>query len=204
MSVPGPPQGWPQQPHQGYYPPQQPYPGHYPPPGPLTKAGWGAVPAALGCVLELVALFAVPWVTFTQGDQSATFTFLDFVGKAGGNPFAGGFGGAYVKVLAFLATAATLFIVLTWTLGALRTKRSAYLLSGIRRKELTHTHFGWYRTVFTGRAVVMLIIHVAGVLALFSGHLDMIGIGPWLMFAGGALAVVGAAIGPTKAPAMQR
>ncbi|WP_409182895.1 hypothetical protein F9C11_42050 [Amycolatopsis sp. VS8301801F10] len=194
-------------PGQQGYPAQQPgYPAQPQPPGagyaaqgypapnqPLTKPGLGAIPVVLGCILEIVALF-IPWVTFTLGSQSASVTFIDAFGKmtSGMDSFAA----MYVRFLAFIVIAATLGSSLPWVLGALRTKKSAFWLSGIRTRELTPPNFWWYRTVFAGRATVMLILHVAGIVAMFSEDLSKIGLGAYLLLLGGVLVIVGAAIGP--------
>ncbi|WP_370939966.1 hypothetical protein [Amycolatopsis sp. cg13] len=160
---------------------------------PLTTPGLGAIPVALGAILEIVALF-IPWVTFTLGSQSASVTFIDAFSKmtSGMDSFAA----MYVRFLAFILIAATLLSTLPWTLGALRTKKSAYWLSGIRRKELTPPNFWWYRTVFAGRATLMLAFHIAGIIAMFYEDLSKIGLGAYLLVLGGVLVVVGAAIGP--------
>jgi hypothetical protein len=202
MSVPGGPHGPSQRRYPGNHPPGQ--QGVPPSQGPLTRPGLGALPAAVGVVLELAALFVVPWVTFSSGDLSASLSFLDLVKAANDTTLATGFSGAYVKFLGFIATGATVLGVMPWTLGALRTGKSAFLLSGIRRKQLTRTSFWWYRVVFAGRAVVMLAIHVAGIAVLFSDDFDQLGPGPWLMFGGAALVIAGAALGPRKAPALPR
>ncbi|WP_432850404.1 hypothetical protein ACQPXB_07710 [Amycolatopsis sp. CA-161197] len=183
-----PPQGFSQQPGQAA--------------GPLTQPGLGAIPAVLGVVLELVALFGVSWITFTNGTQSVTMTFLDLVKAASDNAAASGFAATYVQFLAFLITAATAASVLPWTLGALRAKRSAFLLSGIRSRELTRASFWWYRTVFSGRAAVMLILHVAGIATLYWGNFPSLGLGPILLLVGAVLVIAGAAMGPRQAPAM--
>lgn len=209
---PGPYPGQPAYPGQQGYPAQQPgYPAQpqpqpgagyaAPPPGqaypaqnqPLTKPGLGAIPVALGGILEIVALF-VPWVTFTLGSQTASVTFIDAFGKmtSGSDSFAA----MYVRFLAFVLIAASLGATLPWVLGALRTKKSAYWLSGIRSRELTPPNFWWYRTVFAGRATLMLIFHIAGIVAMFSEDLSKIGLGAYLLVLGGVLVVVGAAIGP--------
>ncbi|WIX79323.1 hypothetical protein QRX50_00445 [Amycolatopsis carbonis] len=182
------PQGFPQQPGQAA--------------GPLTQPGLGAIPAVLGVVLELVALFGVSWVTFTNGTQSVTMSFLDLVKAASDNAAASGIAATYVQFLAFLITAATAASVLPWTLGALRAKRSAFLLSGIRSRELTRADFWWYRTVFSGRAVVMLILHAAGIATLYWGNFPSLGLGPILLLVGALLVIAGAAVGPRQAPAM--
>ncbi|WP_337822919.1 hypothetical protein [Amycolatopsis sp. A1MSW2902] len=180
----------PQQPGAGYAAPGQ---GFLPQNRPLTTPGLGAIPVALGAILEVVALF-VPWVTFTLGSQTASVTFIDAFSKmtSGMDSFAA----MYVRFLAFLLIAATLLSTLPWTLGALRTKRSAYWLSGIRRRELTPPNFWWYRTVFAGRATVMLAFHIAGIVAMFSEDLSKIGLGAYLLILGGVLVIAGAAIGP--------
>ncbi|WP_409466504.1 hypothetical protein [Amycolatopsis sp. GA6-003] len=194
-------------PGQQGYPAQQPgYPAQPQPPGagyaaqgypapnqPLTKPGLGAIPVVLGCILEIVALF-IPWVTFTLGSQSASVTFIDAFGKmtSGMDSFAA----MYVRFLAFIVIAATLGSSLPWVLGALRTKKSAFWLSGIRTRELTPPNFWWYRTVFAGRATVMLILHASGIVAMFSEDLSKIGLGAYLLLLGGVLVIVGAAIGP--------
>ncbi|WP_406641586.1 hypothetical protein [Amycolatopsis sp. WGS_07] len=186
-------QGYPAQ--QPGYPAQQPGAG-YPAPQdnrPLTTPGLGAIPAALGGILEIVALF-IPWITFTKGSQSASLTFFDIFTKLPSG--SDGFASMYVRFLAFIVIAATLLSSLPWVLGALRTKKSAYWLSGIRSRELTPQSLGWYRTVFAGRATVMLIIHIAGIATIFSEDLSMIGLGAYLLLAGGVLVIVGAAIGP--------
>jgi hypothetical protein len=177
------------------YPPQQ------RPAGPLTQAGWGAAPAIAGVIVELVALFAVPWITFTSGSQSVTMSFLDLF-KRVNEIGASGFAGTYVHFLAFLVVAATAVSVLPWTLGGLRAKRSAYLLSGIRSRELTRANFWWYRTVFGGRAIVMLVIHLVGIGAMYWGAFSQLGLGPILMVVGAVLVVAGAFAGPRQAPAM--
>lgn len=196
-AYPGQP-GYPAQ--QPGYPPQQPGAGYaapgqgFPPQNqPLTTPGLGAIPVALGAILEVVALF-VPWVTFTLGSQTASVTFIDAFSKmtSGMDSFAA----MYVRFLAFLLIAATLLSTLPWTLGALRTKRSAYWFSGIRRRELTPPNFWWYRTVFAGRATVMLAFHIAGIVAMFSEDLSKIGLGAYLLILGGVLVIAGAAIGP--------
>ncbi|MYW96998.1 hypothetical protein G3I59_41915 [Amycolatopsis rubida] len=148
---------------------------------------------ALGGILEVVALF-IPWVTFTLGSQTASVTFLDAFSKmtSGMDSFAA----MYVRFLAFILIAGTLLSTLPWTLGALRTKRSAYWFSGIRRRELTPPNFWWYRTVFAGRATVMLLFHIAGIIAMFYEDLSKIGLGAYLLLLGGVLVIVGAAIGP--------
>ncbi|MFD2472789.1 hypothetical protein [Amycolatopsis silviterrae] len=191
-------QGYPAQ-QPGYPPQQQPGPGYPAPQGypqanrPLTTPGLGAIPAALGGILEIVALF-IPWITFTKGSQSASLTFFDiFSNLPSGSD---GFASMYVRFLAFIVIAATLLSSLPWVLGALRTKKSAYWLSGIRSRELTPQSLGWYRTVFAGRATVMLIIHIAGIVTIFSEDLSRISLGAYLLLAGGVLVVVGAAIGP--------
>lgn len=180
----------PQQPGAGYAAPGQ---GFLPQNQPLTTPGLGAIPVVLGAILEVVALF-VPWVTFTLGSQTASVTFIDAFSKmtSGMDSFAA----MYVRFLAFLLIAATLLSTLPWTLGALRTKRSAYWLSGIRRRELTPPNFWWYRTVFAGRATVMLAFHIAGIVAMFSEDLSKIGLGAYLLILGGVLVIAGAAIGP--------
>ncbi|MEU4672891.1 hypothetical protein AB0F91_34230 [Amycolatopsis sp. NPDC023774] len=170
--------------------------------GPLTQPGLGAIPAGLGVVLELVALFGVSWVTFTNGTQSVTMSFLDLVKAAGDNAAASGFAATYVRFLAFIITAATAASVLPWTLGAIRAKRSAFLLSGIRSRELTRADFWWYRTVFSGRAAVMLIFHAAGIATLYWGNFSSLGLGPILLLVGALLVVAGAVMGPRQAPAM--
>ncbi|MBB1155490.1 MULTISPECIES: hypothetical protein [Amycolatopsis] len=182
----------PQQPGAGYAAPQ-PGQGFLPQNQPLTTAGLGAIPVALGGILEVVALF-VPWVTFTLGSQTASVTFIDAFSKmtSGMDSFAA----MYVRFLAFLLIAATLLSTLPWTLGALRTKKSAYWFSGIRRKELTPPNFWWYRTVFAGRATVMLLFHIAGIVAMFYEDLSKIGLGAYLLILGAVLVVAGAAIGP--------
>ncbi|MFE3179210.1 hypothetical protein ACFXPA_46895 [Amycolatopsis sp. NPDC059090] len=182
----------PQQPGAGYAAPQ---PGQgYPAQGqPLTSPGLGAIPVALGGILEIVALF-VPWVTFTNGAQSASVSFIDAFTKipSGSDSFAS----MYVRFLAFILIAGTLGATLPWVLGALRTKKSAYWLSGIRRRELTPSSFWWYRTVFAGRATVLLLFHIAGIIAMFYDDLSLIGLGAYLLVVGGLLVVAGAAIGP--------
>ncbi|MGW4486885.1 hypothetical protein ACWEOE_23940 [Amycolatopsis sp. NPDC004368] len=170
--------------------------------GPLTKAGPGAIPAVLGVVLQLGALFGLPWITFTSGSQSVTMTFLDLLKAVNDNSAASGFGATYVQFLGFLVTAATALSVLPWTLGALRAKRSAFLLSGIRSRDLTRANFWWYRTVFSGRATVMLIIHAVGIATVYWGNFASLGLGPILLFVGAVLVVVGAAVGPRQTPAM--
>lgn len=182
----------PQQPGAGYSAPQ---PGQgYPAPNqPLTTPGLGAIPVVLGGILEIVALF-IPWVTFTLGSQTASVTFIDAFSKmtSGSDSFAA----MYVRFLAFILIAATLGATLPWVLGALRTKKSAYWLSGIRSRELTPPNFWWYRAVFAGRAAFLLIIHIAGIVAMFYEDLSKIGLGAYLLVLGGVLVVVGAAIGP--------
>ncbi|MEV4601686.1 hypothetical protein AB0K15_30320 [Amycolatopsis sp. NPDC049253] len=203
---PGYPQPLPQQwgaPQQQFSPqpqgfPQQPGPAA----GPLTQPGLGAIPAGLGVVLELVALFGVSWITFTNGTQSVTMSFLDLVKAASDNAAASGFAATYVQFLAFIITAATALSVLPWTLGALRAKRSAFLLSGIRSRELTRADFWWYRTVFSGRAAVMLIFHAAGIATLYWGNFSSLGLGPILLLVGALLVVAGAVMGPRQGPAM--
>ncbi|WP_328606850.1 hypothetical protein OG943_44340 [Amycolatopsis sp. NBC_00345] len=170
----------------------------------MTAVGLGVIPAALGIVLELVALFAVPWVTFTSGTASVSMTFLDLLRQSDAVRFSSGLATSYVQWFAFLVTVVTMASVLPWTLGALRTKRSAFLLSSIRRKELTHANFWWYRTVFAGRATVMLLLHAAGVVLIFARNFSLLGLGPYLLVGGALLVVVGAAIGPRKAPGMPR
>ncbi|WP_081655140.1 hypothetical protein [Amycolatopsis orientalis] len=178
------------QPGAGYAAPGQGYPA---PNQPLTKPGLGAIPVALGAILEVVALF-IPWVTFTLGSQSASVTFIDAFSKmtSGMDSFAA----MYVRFLAFLLIAATWLSSLPWVLGALRTKKSAYWLSGIRSRELTPPNFWWYRTVFAGRATVMLLFHIAGIVAMFYEDLSKIGLGAYLLLLGAVLVIVGAAIGP--------
>ncbi len=144
-------------------------------------------------MLEIVALF-IPWITFTSGSRSASLSFIDILTKL--TDAASGFAGAYVRFLAFIVIAATLLSTLPWVLGALRTKRSAFLLSGIRTRELTPANFWWYRTVFAGRATVMLIIHAAGVATMFWDDLSQIGLGAYLLLAGAVIVVAGAAVGP--------
>ncbi|MGW7539365.1 hypothetical protein [Amycolatopsis sp. NPDC054798] len=178
----------PQQPGAGYSQPGQGYPAK-----PLTAPGLGAIPVVLGGILEIVALF-IPWVTFTLGSQSASVTFIDAFSKLTSG--SDGFAAMYVRFLAFILIAATLGSSLPWVLGALRTKKSAYWLSGIRSRELTPPNFWWYRTVFAGRATVLLIFHIAGIVTMFSKDLSKIGLGAYLLIAGGLLVVVGAAIGP--------
>ncbi|QRP44796.1 hypothetical protein [Amycolatopsis sp. FDAARGOS 1241] len=178
------------------FPPQQ-----RPAAGPLTLAGWAAAPAILGVVLELVALFALPWITFTNGSQSVTMSFLDLF-KRVSEVGADGFAAAYVHFLAFIITAATAVSVLPWTLGGLRAKRSAFLLSGIRSRDLTRANFWWYRAVFGGRATVMLVLHLAGIATMYWGSFSQLGIGPILLVAGAVLVVAGAAVGPRRGPAM--
>ncbi|MEV6900459.1 hypothetical protein [Amycolatopsis sp. NPDC051372] len=184
------------QPPQGF--PSQPGPAG----GPLTLPGLGAIPAVFGVVLELVALFGVSWITFTNGTQSVTMSFLDLVKAASDNAASSGFAATYVQFLAFIITAATAGSVLPWTLGALRAKRSAFLLSGIRSRELTRSGFWWYRTVFSGRAAVMLILHAAGIATLYWGNFPSLGLGPILLLVGAALVIAGAAMGPRQAAAM--
>ncbi|QYN25504.1 hypothetical protein [Amycolatopsis sp. DSM 110486] len=198
----GQPQQWGAPQQQFSQPPQgfPPQPGSAA--GPLTLPGLGAIPAVLGVVLELVALFGVSWITFTNGTQSVTMSFLDLVKAASDNAAASGFAATYVQFLAFIITAATAGSVLPWTLGALRAKRSAFLLSGIRSRELTRAGFWWYRTVFSGRAAVMLIFHAAGIATLYWGNFSSLGLGPILLLVGGLLVLAGAAMGPRQAPAM--
>ncbi|WP_162834807.1 hypothetical protein [Amycolatopsis circi] len=195
QGYPAPQPGYPAQPPQpgaGYSAPQ---PGQgYPAQGrPLTSPGLGIIPVAVGGILEIVALF-IPWVTFTLGSQSASVTFIDAFSKmtSGMDSFAA----MYVRFLAFVVIAASLGATLPWVLGALRTKKSAYWLSGIRRRELTPPNFWWYRAVFAGRATIMLAFHIAGIIAMFSEDLSKIGLGAYLLVLGGVLVVVGAAIGP--------
>jgi hypothetical protein len=166
--------------------------------------GLGVIPAGLGIVLELVALFAVPWVTFTSGAVSVSFTFLDLLKQSDQVKFSSDLATSYVQWFGFLLTALTMAAVLPWTLGALRTKRSAFLLSSIRRKELTHTNFWWYRTVFAGRATLMLLLHAGGVVLIFARNFSLLGLGPYLLVGGALLVVVGAAIGPRKGTEMPR
>ncbi|WP_084470144.1 hypothetical protein [Amycolatopsis benzoatilytica] len=207
-----------QPPHPGHVPPgQPPYPGQIPPgqppypaqgypapgypaqsypqqnPGPLTLPGLGAIPAALGCLLQIVALF-VPWVTVTIAGQSSSASFLDIFQNL--PAAADGFSAYYVRFISFLVVVVSLLSSLPWTLGALRGKRSAWWLSGIRSRELNQANFWWYRAVFGGRAVVMLIIHIAGVVTMFSKDFSQLGLGGYLLLAGGLLIVAGAAIGP--------
>ncbi|MFB9925386.1 hypothetical protein ACFORO_03595 [Amycolatopsis halotolerans] len=181
-----------QQPGSGYAAPQ-PGQGFLPQHQPLTTPGLGAIPVALGGILEIVALF-IPWVTFTRGSQSVSVTFIDIFSQltSGTDSFAA----MYVRFLAFILIAATLLSTLPWTLGVLRTKRSAYWFSGIRRRELTPPNFWWYRTVFAGRATLMLVFHIAGIVAMFSEDLSKIGLGAYLLVLGAVLVVAGAAIGP--------
>ncbi|MET7997708.1 hypothetical protein ABZU76_43175 [Amycolatopsis sp. NPDC005232] len=198
----GQPQQW-GAPQQQFSPPPQGFPSQPGPAGgPLTLPGLGAIPAVLGVVLELVALFGVSWITFTNGTQSVTMSFLDLVKAASDNAAASGFAATYVQFLAFIITAATAGSVLPWTLGALRAKRSAFLLSGIRSRELTRSGFWWYRTVFSGRAAVMLILHAVGIATLYWGNFPSLGLGPILLLVGAALVIAGAAMGPRQAPAM--
>ncbi|ATY09962.1 hypothetical protein CU254_05415 [Amycolatopsis sp. AA4] len=190
---PAPQPGYPAQPPGAGYAAPQSGPGFLPQNQPLTTPGLGAIPVVLGAILEVVALF-IPWVTFTLGSQTASVTFIDAFGKmtSGMDSFAA----MYVRFLAFILIAATLGSTLPWTLGALRGKKSAYWLSGIRSRELTPPNFWWYRTVFAGRATLMLIFHIAGIVAMFSEDLSKIGLGAYLLLLGGVLVVVGAAIGP--------
>ncbi|MFI5615163.1 proline-rich domain-containing protein [Amycolatopsis sp. NPDC051903] len=199
----GAPQQYPQQQYpQQQYPQQQGFPPQQrPAAGPLTLAGWAAAPAILGVVLELVGLFALSWITFTSGSQSVTMSFLDLfkrVSEVGTD----GFAAAYVHFLAFIITAATAVSVLPWTLGGLRSKRSAFLLSGIRSRDLTRANFWWYRTVFGGRATVMLVLHLAGIATMYWGSFSQLGTGPIVLAVGAVLVVAGAAVGPRQGPAM--
>ncbi|MBB4685807.1 hypothetical protein [Amycolatopsis jiangsuensis] len=195
---PPPGQPFPGQPQQAW--PGQPYPGQpQAVSGPLTTAGLGAIPAGIGIVLQVVALVAVPWVSVTSTGQPASLTFLDLI-RASAN--ASGFTQVYVQIIAIVATVLMLYSSLAWTLGAYRGRRSTRLLSGIRSRELTRANFWWYRTVNAARAVVILIVHVAGIIAVFSDDFSVIGLGPWLLAGGGLLIAAGMAVGPRQGPGL--
>jgi hypothetical protein len=182
--------GYPQQPGNPNAPQQGWAPGQANP-APFTSPGLGAGPAILGVVIVLVSLFLVPWVNHE--------TFIDLLQQASGNS---SFAAMYVKFLGFLAAAASAYSVLPWTLGALRTKKSAYWLSGIRSRELTQSNFWWYRAVFAGRATVMLVIHLAGIFTIYDGNFELFGIGPVLLIVGTLVMIGGAVIGPQKSPTL--
>ncbi|KAA9161357.1 hypothetical protein FPZ12_014520 [Amycolatopsis acidicola] len=205
----GSPQGFPAQgsPGQGYPAPGAPglgypapgyaaqgYPGQGMPfkPGPLTLPGLGAIPAVAGIVLILVGLFALPWLTL----MGQTDYFTDITQLAADSTGSGGWSSTYAIFLGYLVVFVQLVNPLPWTLGALRGKKSAFLLSGIRRKDLTRENLWWYRTVFGSRATLMLGIHVAGVIGLFHKDLSLIGAGAWLVLVGSVLVAAGAFVGP--------
>lgn len=231
MTNPGAPQpggGWPQQPQQPY--PQQPYPqqpypqqgypqqgypqqqfpqqapygqppygGYGPPPGPLTLPGIGTIPAAVGMILILLGLLVLPWISI--GGESVSFIDITKL-AADSESGASGFEKAYTMYLGYLAAFAQLVSITLWPVGALRGKKSVFWFSGIRRHDLSHAQLWRYRMNFAGRAILMLIIHIIGVVALFQDEFGQLGIGGWFVLGGSLLLAVGAAIGPRPGPGM--
>ncbi|GAA3544232.1 hypothetical protein GCM10022222_29900 [Amycolatopsis ultiminotia] len=154
----------------------------------------------IGIVLQVVALVAVSWITFSTGRQSVSLGFVDVFRQLPSD--SSGLAEFYVQALAILATVLAACVSLVWTLGAYRGARSARLLSGIRSRELTRANFGRYRFGIAARAGVMLVVHLAGIIAMYGKDLSAIGPGPYLLLGGGVLIVVGAAIGPRPGPGM--
>ncbi|MCP2169595.1 hypothetical protein [Goodfellowiella coeruleoviolacea] len=202
-----PQQGYPQQgyPQTGY--PQHPGPvppahGATPPgvpSGPLTLPGPGALPTLLGIALMVVAMFALPWADDVHFLDIYRATTTDALKQA---PLSVQLAGAYVTLLGFVAYVVPLLSTLPWTLGAIRTQRAARWLAGVRRKPLSHSSFTWFRLVYTGRALIPVVIHVTGVVLLFQDSTSAMGPGPWVMIIGALLALAGAWTGPRKGPAM--
>jgi hypothetical protein len=215
---PGYPQqpGHPQQPGypmQSAYPQQQgfpPQPGRLSPSyphqqqpgtgvGPLTLAGWGAPVIGVGVVLILVGMFALPW--------AFGLSFLDLGRRSGsaGDDFFVGMAETYVHYLGFILVICQPLATLPWSLGALRTQKSARLLSNVRSRELRRGTFGWYRTVFTGRATLMFLIQAFGIVSICDGKLDQLKLlqaGPWVLLVGAAVVAVGTFVGPRPGPAL--
>ncbi|WP_232283795.1 hypothetical protein [Saccharomonospora cyanea] len=213
---PSQPAGYPSQPtgHPQQFPghppayPQQPYPGGAAPGmgpgfgapgpvpgGPLTVAGWGALPAALGVVMTFVGMFALPWA-------SAMGNSVWFLDLWEATDWEMDLRPLYVVCLSFVLLAVLPLAVLPWTLGALRTDRSARWLSGILRNNLSRRTFVKYRVVFAGRAFAATVLHGMGIAYIFKGDFEASSAGPWVLLAGCLLTVVGALVGPRKGPGL--
>lgn len=230
MTYPGPQQGQPQQPNQGYpqpgFPPQQGY-GHpqqgypqqgypqhgYPQQAPAQQQyppGYGMPPQAGPAPLTLPGIGAIP-VGIGVVIQLAAFlgvpwaehvSFLDLTGSVSlHNNNGNGYAAVYALFLGYLLVAVTMLISLTWTLGGIRTE-GAVRIFGHRKKSLTHATFAKFQQYFAWRAVLMLVLQVTGITALFYKTPEAATVGPWLVVAGGVVIVIGCKIGPRKGPGL--
>ncbi|HVV13921.1 hypothetical protein [Amycolatopsis sp.] len=117
-----------------------------------------------GIILILVGLFAVPWLSV----MGQTASLIDRGELARDGTTSGGEQSkAYAAIIGYLAAFAQL--ANPAAVDARRTAREEVGLfpQGIRRRELTRENLWWFRTVFSGRAAVMLGIHVARIIGLF-------------------------------------
>lgn len=193
---------WQQAPgHQGWAPGRQWQQG----PGapiPLTRPGWGAIPAVLGAVLGVLGLFALKW----SGDVT-WFELADAMRNISGDDL----NGEQVLVKFYIGKgviiAATLAAVapIPWSFGVFRDERSIRRGGGIMKRSLLEGRTGPTRALLTGIAAAALLYHVISLLMMTDSgeHLDDLGPGPWVMVVGAALSVAGAAIGP-RVPQMRR
>jgi hypothetical protein len=197
-------QPYPGQPYPGAMPgqpyPGAPMPGQFPPgmtaSGPLTSAGWGAIPAILGVVASAIGLLVLPWVSVS----GVTLSFLDLTSMPTENLFT--LPDMYVAWLAFVVLALQPLYPLLWTLGAIRTQKAANLVQGWPRTQLTHATFTGFRIRFGVSAFMCVLLHGLGILTLYEGQFDVAGAGPWVVLGGAILTTVGTVIGSRKGPGL--
>ncbi|GAA1970809.1 hypothetical protein [Amycolatopsis minnesotensis] len=232
MTYPGPPQGQPHQPNQGYpqqpgfpqqgypqqqsYPqqgygyPQQGYPQQAPAPQQQYPPGYGMPPRTGPGPLTLPGIGAIP-VGIGLAIQLAAFlgvpwaehvSFLDLTGAVSLHNNNGN-GYAAVYVL-FLG-----YLILAVTMLVSLTwtlggirTEGAVRYFGHRKKSLTHETFPKFQQYFTWRAVLMLVLQATGITALFYKTPEAATVGPWLVVAGGVLVIIGCKIGPRKGPGL--
>src|SRR5690606_35219304 len=147
---------WQQAPgHQGWAPGQQWQQG----PGapiPLTRPGWGAIPAVLGAVLGVLGLFALKW----SGDVT-WFELADAMRNISGDDL----NGEQVLVKFYIGKgviiAATLAAVapIPWSFGVFRDERSIRRGGGIMKRSLLEGRTGPTRALLTGIAAAALLYH---------------------------------------------
>jgi hypothetical protein len=163
----------------------------------VDAAGLGAVPALCGLVLALVGLFALKWAgDATFGDLNRLF---DQVSAYGPDPTARQrWLQSYFPAGAIVALFLGATPVVTWTLGAIRSRQSAVRRGGLTRRSLSQGNTGPTRVLISVLAGLCLAYQLASLVVFTDSgkHFDRLGPGPWCLLSGMAFLVLGAAIGP--------